>query len=130
MEGWIDITEFASKYGVSASTLRRRIRSHTIPYKMEKGKYLIQDTSDALKEAPLFSRQNKGGQPRQSVRSNIEGDVHDPVANFMRDSTDTAVVQMRGEIDTLTNENRRLKAQIAELETLVRALEAELDEKA
>lgn len=53
---WLPLTEYALRSGMSISTLRRKIKSNTISYKMEEGRYLIQ--SDDLFEgarAPGFS---------------------------------------------------------------------------
>ncbi len=115
MDGWIDLVEYAAKYGVSQSTLRRRIRAHALQYKMERGKYLVQDTTEALKDAPLFSRQIHYASPRQQIRSTqMPADVE----------ADTRGLQV--ELNRALEENRRLKAQLAEFETLVGALETEL----
>jgi len=106
--GWIDLHAFAAKYGISLSTLRRRIRAKTIEFKLERGRYWLPDTMNVMGAAPLFSR--KGGElPRQEIRARdfIQNDTHNTA---------------------LETENRKLKAQIAELETLVRALESELEE--
>jgi hypothetical protein len=135
MEGWIDITEYATKYGVSASTLRRRIRCNSISYKMERGKYLLQDTSSALNSAPLFSRV-KAGQLRQTVMPATQipihragqGLGHDPVGDLMNlqmGSGETGSY-LKEDNERLSLENRRLKAQIEELQTLVKVLEAEV----
>jgi hypothetical protein len=95
---WIDLVEFATKHKVSLSTLRRRIRAKTIAYKLEKGRYWLQDDPEALAQAPLYARI-----PQQTVKSQAgAADEH------------------------LEEENRRLKAEIAELQTLVRVLEDEL----
>ncbi|MBS1986144.1 MAG: hypothetical protein JST16_18440 [Bdellovibrionales bacterium] len=96
MNAWIDLVEYAAKYGVSQSTLRRRIRSKTISFKMEKGKYLLEDSASALGEAPLYSRISQSA----------------PQAPH-----------------PLEIENRRLRGQISELETLIKALEANLQAK-
>lgn len=127
MEGWIDIAEFASKYGVSASTLRRRIRSESINFKMYRGKYFLEDTAEALKAAPLFSRRNttSPGSPRQSVTSTASGNIADPVGDFLA-SPQVVPVHLREDFERLQGENKKLKAQIAELETLVKVLEGEL----
>ena len=117
MDGWIDLVEYASKFGISQSTLRRRIRSSTVTFKMERGKYLVQDSVDALKAAPLFSRNASNDAPRQSIKSNLQG------------FDDSAVTQLRDECLRMTEENRRLKSQLAELETLVSVLESELNAK-
>jgi hypothetical protein len=38
---WLPLTEYALRSGISISTLRRKIKSNTIEYKMEEGRYLI-----------------------------------------------------------------------------------------
>lgn len=38
---WLPLIEYSVKSGVSLSTIRRKIKSNSIPYKLEKGKYLI-----------------------------------------------------------------------------------------
>ena len=106
--GWIDLHAFAAKYGISLSTLRRRIRSKSIEFKLERGRYWLPDTLDVMSAAPLFSRKNEE-LPRQAVKA------RDFAANDQ-------------DLSALENENRKLKAQLAELETLVRVLESELEE--
>lgn len=46
MEQWISLLDYASKKGVSLSTLRRYIKSNKIPFKIEKGRYLLLDQSN------------------------------------------------------------------------------------
>lgn len=38
---WIPLTQYSLQNNVSISTLRRRIKSHTIQFKLEAGKYFI-----------------------------------------------------------------------------------------
>jgi len=106
--GWIDLHAFAAKFGISLSTLRRRIRAKSIEFKLERGRYWLPDTVEVMNAAPLFSRKNED-LPRQAV--------------VARDFTPTASPDLLA----LENENRKLKAQLAELETLVRVLESELE---
>lgn len=105
--GWIDLHAFAAKFGISLSTLRRRIRSKSIEFKLERGRYWLPDTVDVMCAAPLFSRKGEEIVPRQAVVSR----------EFSPDNS-----------DGLELENRKLKAQIAELQTLVRVLESELED--
>lgn len=46
---WLPLTEYALRSGMSISTLRRKIKSNTIDFKMEEGRYLIR--ADELSEA-------------------------------------------------------------------------------
>lgn len=38
---WLPLIEFSIRSGVSLSTIRRKIKSNSIPFKLEKGKYLV-----------------------------------------------------------------------------------------
>jgi hypothetical protein len=46
---WLPLTEYALRSGTSISTLRRKIKSNSIEYKMEEGRYLIR-SDDLLEE--------------------------------------------------------------------------------
>jgi hypothetical protein len=105
--GWIDLHAFSKKYGVSLSTLRRRIRANSIEFKLEKGRYWLPDQIETMGAAPLFSRNKENAVPRQSIKAAVS-------------------VEHVSRLQELESENRRLKAQIAELETLVGVLESEL----
>ena len=112
MAEWIDLVSYATKYGISQSTLRRRIRSKIIPYKLEKGKYYLSDSEETMHRAPLFSR--------QSEIAPIKKTSNGFAAQGASSSDDTETLRLR-------EENRQLKGQIAELQTFIKALEAELD---
>ena len=43
MSNWLPLTEYSTKYGVSISTLRRRIRTDEIRFVLEDGKYFLSD---------------------------------------------------------------------------------------
>jgi predicted DNA-binding transcriptional regulator AlpA len=70
---WIPLVEYAHKKGISLSTLRRHIKSGKIPYKVDQGRYLLFDDSDAnavkaIKPAPsLESLQSQLQQAREEV---------------------------------------------------------------
>ncbi len=115
---WIDLAQFATKYGISQSTLRRRIRANTIPYRLERGKYFLEDSPIVLSEAPLFARNVNHPQSvaasQRALQSNPEFGVAETLA------TNSPHTQK------LEEENRKLTKQLAELETFVSALEAEI----
>ncbi len=110
---WIDLAQFATKFGVSQSTLRRRIRANTINYRLERGKYFLEDSPSVLSEAPLFARNVNHPQTvaasQRALQSHPEAGTNAPIA-----------------VGPLEEENRKLKKQLAELETFVSALEAEI----
>jgi hypothetical protein len=43
---WYSIAEYSIRKSISPSTIRRRIKDNTIVYRLEGGKYLIEDTGE------------------------------------------------------------------------------------
>lgn len=117
MSSWIDLAQFASKYGVSQSTLRRRIRANTIAYRLERGKYFLNDSTEALQEAPLFAR---------NVNTPVSTSPSQRALQSSHASTVSSADVNYSQIQKLEDENRKLVKQLAELETFVSALEAEI----
>ena len=48
MSQWLTLQEYSSKYKISISTLRRRIKSEEIRCRLENGRYLLQDSEENL----------------------------------------------------------------------------------
>src|SRR5688572_6376945 len=42
---WLPLVDYSNKYRISISTLRRRIKLESIPFKLDSGKYFIIDES-------------------------------------------------------------------------------------
>jgi hypothetical protein len=55
-EQWLLLTDYASKYRVSVSTLRRRIKNDQIPFRFESGKYFIIDVAPTHPEIAAMAR--------------------------------------------------------------------------
>lgn len=62
MKGWLPLSEYSSKYKVSVSTLRRRIKTEKVQYRFDDGKYL-------LKDCPLKEHKPKSVKPTQTSPS-------------------------------------------------------------
>ncbi|MCX7674952.1 MAG: hypothetical protein N2Z70_03890 [Bdellovibrionaceae bacterium] len=43
MEHYLSLTDYAAKYKISISTLRRKIRKSELPYKLDQGRYMLLD---------------------------------------------------------------------------------------
>lgn len=72
-------------------------------FRMEKGKYLLEDSPEVIAGAPLYARTATLQSAPGSASATATGDA------------------------ALAEENRRLRDQVSELQTLVKVLEAELD---
>ncbi len=104
-EKWIDLVEYSAKYGVSQSTLRRRIRAKTIAFKLQRGKYLLKDSEDTLSSAPLFYRS--------------------PLSQSLKSAAVTEPASVAVIIEQLQEENKKLRTKVSELETLVSMFESQ-----
>jgi DNA invertase Pin-like site-specific DNA recombinase len=54
----IDLSEYSQKYGISVSTLRRRIKNGEIEYALNDGKYYLLDQAPAAQPSPLPTMKN------------------------------------------------------------------------
>lgn len=154
-EKWLSLTEYSSRYKVSVSTLRRRIKSEKIDYDLRDGKYYLQ--SKPLKSLKL-TREAKSAAPTSSHRVSAEAltqSVNDMgpsrpmtadfAASFVEergqeqarpDTTMSAtaselLAELKRAYALILQEKEeqilQLKEEVADLKTLVRVLEAEND---
>lgn len=123
--GWIDLHSFSKKFGVSLSTLRRRIRAKSIEFKLMRGRYWLPDTQTVMDNAPLFSRKADLLRNTEGVSNNSTVGVPNQTIRSTEFSNSPRPQDVE-RIQTLETENRKLRSQIAELETLVGILETEL----
>lgn len=64
MGEYLRLIDYAMKYGVSLSTLRRRIKSGQLPYRLERGKYFLPDT-------PMATQVSRGHRPSQKIERSL-----------------------------------------------------------
>ena len=113
MSQWVALNDYANKHRLSISTLRRRIKSSKIQFKLEEGKYFILDspeeqTTYAVEEAP--------------VRPSIQSTESFSTTKLLLDEL------KRAYLDSLQSKEDQilyLKQQVSDLKTLVLLLEKE-----
>jgi hypothetical protein len=156
---WLPLTEYALRSGMSISTLRRKIKSNTIDFKMEEGRYLIR--SDELSEANQggyhssdYAEEDDEGEPlTDTVMSTFQPARAQPSKNTF--DIPAEVMQLRQEMQrirddaTQVQEHEQMKMraldarvaglakkldlfaeQFAELKMLVKLFEEKLDRRA
>lgn len=69
MEAWLPLTDYSSKYKISVSTLRRRIKADDIKYHFQDGKYFIYDEQPSRSE-PFRLEQYRPEQIKSDLNSN------------------------------------------------------------
>src|ERR1700679_2866154 len=52
MSSWLPLLNYSTKYNISLSTLRRRIKAKTIEFRLDQGKYLILDEGAQMPLTP------------------------------------------------------------------------------
>ncbi len=115
---WLSLSEYSSEYGVSVSTLRRRIKGKKIKYKLIHGKYYLprQSTppqSQAFTPVPNKKAPESSGYPEESTFQN---------AKTLLDELKKAYMQS---LQSKEDQIIHLKQQITDLKTLVMYLERE-----
>lgn len=69
---WLVLTDYASKYRVSVSTLRRRIKNEQIRFKFQNGKYFVFDAPvGAIENGSLYHRNRSHPEARPETMSSV-----------------------------------------------------------
>ncbi len=116
MSTWIPLNDYAIKHDISVSTLRRRIKSHKLQFKLEDGKYLIhEENSDRVGTEAGSVVMNY---TRPSVSSS------DPIhtTKLLLDELKRAYLDS---LQSKEDQILQLKQQVSDLKTLVMILEKE-----
>lgn len=138
---WLPLTDYSTKYKVSVSTLRRRIKADDIKFRFEDGKYFLVDE-------PMSAHQ-RTHRPSPESENSLMGSHPDfaPSADFTMVKMPAASAAQKDEpiltaANKLLNELKKayslilqekeeqilqLKDEVADLKTLVRVLESEND---
>lgn len=136
MAPWLPLTDYSTKYKVSVSTLRRRIKTEDIRFRFEDGKYLLLDeppTNPQRNHRPSLvqdqvSQRPETSEPRSEIELRLQqrADLQDePVlvaANKLLNELKKAYTQILQEKE---EQILQLKKEVTDLKTLVRVLEGE-----
>ncbi|MES2856027.1 MAG: hypothetical protein V4692_09190 [Bdellovibrionota bacterium] len=147
-ENWLLLTDYASKYRISVSTLRRRIKAHQVQFRFEGGKYLLLDeapevhepespesgpASFAAQAAPMKDEGKLNHLHQASEFSSaIESSPNESVGGEPIISTATRLLNelKRAYMNILQEKEEQLiqvKEEVSDLKTLVRVLESDND---
>lgn len=141
---WLPLTEYALRSGMSISTLRRKIKSNNIEYKMEDGRYLIR--LDELEEPTTtvgFASSDAPVTPPAIIEKPAVKTVAAAMPSVapMQEELEKIRAEMRNHTDENSLKWRALEArvagiarkldlvseQVAELKMLVKIFEERLD---
>lgn len=132
---WLLLTDYASKYRISVSTLRRRIKAGSQPHRFEAGRYYLPDDPIVVsheESAPDTNRDHKIKSETPPVASTatravaaVKVESEEPLI-----TTTSKLLNELKQAYTLILQEREeqilhLKEEISDLKTLVRVLESE-----
>jgi len=129
---YLPLTEYSSKYHVSISTLRRRIKAEDIRFQFEDGKYLILDEPLSTHQRVHRPSQQKSEETLMGAHSSSNGIVREsaPVFGFHEGLTSNQLIsELKKAYAQILQEKEEqiliLKEEVADLKTLARVLESE-----
>lgn len=118
-QNWLLLTDYASKYRISVSTLRRRIKSHQIPFRFENGKYFLLDeqtpsnvSTEVMSAAPLKDLDFKESNQSFSAATKLLNELKAAYTAQLNEKEQQLV---------------SLKEEVTDLKMLVRVLEEDND---
>ena len=127
-DNWLLLTDYASKYRIRVSTLRRRIKADQIKYKLDHGRYLIFDESP-VHEMPRFAAEAAPlASPMESrIKELAEKGSEEPILS----SATRLLNELKRAYTNVLQEKEeqiiQLKEEVTDLKTLVRVLESDND---
>lgn len=127
---WLLLTDYASKYRISVSTLRRRIKAGAQPYRFEGGRYFLPDQLGAnVSEVPIASVAVSPTSMAASMAASISAPSIAPKDEPLITTTSKLLNELKQAYTLILHEKEEqivyLKEEIADLKTLVRVLESE-----
>lgn len=117
---WLPLVEYSIKSGLSLSTIRRKIKSNALPFRLEKGKYFLLFSSEGATAAPEAPVEI----PRATFVAPVAPRMPEPPAPMRHAASDDSELQAKEErIQFLERRNLELEDQLQELRLLVKVLE-------
>lgn len=122
MTTWLPLTEYSSKYQVSISTLRRRIKTESIKFQFKDGRYLIFDEPQEHRPSLMTMAPPKTTETASNFEAVSEEEPILNAANRLLNELKKAYTQILQEKE---EQILHLKEEVSDLKTLVRVLESE-----
>jgi hypothetical protein len=126
MPSWLPLLNYSTKYNISLSTLRRRIKARAIEFRLDQGKYLILD--EGVKAVPEY----EAPPPPRPMKHTVKEITEVPrqpafVEASVLSSANRLVEEIKSAYAKILQEKEeqisQLKEEISDLRMLVRILE-------
>ena len=123
---WLPLVEYSIKSGLSLSTIRRKIKSNALPFRLEKGKYFILFAGTESRfsaEAPMARATMAAPIPLVTAVSRPQASSEDVSVQTRFLSYERQLREKEERIRSLEIANRELEQRLEELRILVKVLE-------
>lgn len=142
MNTWLPLMDYSTKYKVSVSTLRRRIKAEDIKFRFDDGKYFIIDEPMSTHQrvhrpSPESDMAEVGAHPENPASvSAHNAEIAEKMARAKNDepiltAANKLLTELKKAYSQILQEKEeqilQLKEEVADLKTLVRVLEDEND---
>lgn len=130
---WIPLNDYSTKYKVSISTLRRRIRGDEVQHRFADGKYwLVDQPITKYARSTLVDHRVQESKEKQGLLPSAEDDgTTSSGADQLLASAQHLMQELKSAYVSVLHEKEaqimQLKEEITDLKTLVRILESEND---
>ncbi len=126
---WLSLTDYSTKYRVSVSTLRRRIKSNDVPFEFRDGKYLLKDKAQSLHRWHRPSLDICDEEIVAKHRPSLEQNKKEESAPAVLETANRMINELKSAYDLALKEKQEqilsLKGELVGLRTLVSVLESE-----
>jgi len=132
---WLPLTEYAVRSGVSLSTIRRKIKTNSIQFRLDRGRYLIflDNGESALKKLDTHHELEDVTEPaaQPAARERLNEDSQLPLVErtirMISQAFEHTLKEKDERILLLERRARELEERLSELRTLVRVLEEKFE---
>ena len=128
-ETWLPLTEYALRSGMSISTLRRKIKSDAIQYRLEEGRYLIK-WDELMDSVPAYSSQDFIAPP--PLPASISTKEKEEILIQIRKAAEENSLKWRmleARVAGVAKKLDMFTEQVAEVKMLIKIFEEKLDQR-
>jgi len=126
-EKWLSLTNYSSKYNVSISTLRRRIKNESVEFKRHDGKYFLLDSSPPREESFIVEASVQGSYSGSNSNTNTNSKAHEEEPVIA--SASKLLGELKKAYTSILQDKEeqliQLKEEVSDLKMLVRVLESD-----
>lgn len=126
---WLPITEYSVKSGMSLSTIRRKIKSNSIAYRLDKGKYFILFSDK--EHGDLIPIEKKGvvspAKAPEKLNAKERSNTDEDAFHMVSEAYEYALKEKEERIKLLEQKNKALEERLNELRLLVQVLEEKFE---